>query len=197
MDELVRITEDDFGVKWIDVRDIHLSLKLGRDYSTWLKVYLNKMKARMDIDYKVRYFDLYYNTEIEEPRRQAGYRSEYMLTLDFAIDLVISQSYNPNKKPLLQYLFSKSNQPISLTVDDRRTEIKFGDDIIKNLFNGYTIIPQHVVLDGEYRIDWYIKELNLAIEYDERGHYRNLDEDNIRQKRIEERLNCKFLRYRE
>lgn len=52
---------------------------------------------------------------------------------------------------------------------------------------------QYKVLN--YRIDAYIPELNLAIEYDENGHknysYNNHDG---RQKRIENELNCKFIR---
>lgn len=58
---------------------------------------------------------------------------------------------------------------------------------------GLKICSQFNVLN--YRIDFYIKELNMAIEYDENNHkdysYENQE---LRQKKIEKKLGCKFLR---
>lgn len=78
-----------------------------------------------------------------------------------------------------------------------RNEIKFGSSIIANMFSAYTIIPQYPVLG--YRIDWYIPELNLAIEYDELHHSTpaNTAADAERQAAIEKELGCKFIRYKE
>jgi very-short-patch-repair endonuclease/nitrite reductase/ring-hydroxylating ferredoxin subunit len=49
---------------------------------------------------------------------------------------------------------------------------------------------------GNYYIDVYIPELNLVIEYDEFHHYdsRNKEKDIIRQKYIENKLGCDFVR---
>lgn len=55
---------------------------------------------------------------------------------------------------------------------------------------GYRILRQYEV-DG-YFIDGYILELNLAIEVDE--HPKNKEKDIQRQKFIENKLNCKFIR---
>lgn len=78
-----------------------------------------------------------------------------------------------------------------------RNEIKFGSSIIANMFSAYTIIPQYPVLG--YRIDWYIPELKLAIEYDELHHSKpaNTAADAERQAAIEKELGCKFIRYKE
>jgi len=53
-------------------------------------------------------------------------------------------------------------------------------------------------VDG-YRIDIYIPEFNLAIEYDEiKGHHTyEQDDDIIRQKYIENKLGCTFIRISE
>ena len=75
-----------------------------------------------------------------------------------------------------------------------RPEFVFGEDIIKNLFSEYTILSQYKVKN--YFIDWYIPELNLAIELDEKHHKSNIERDRIRQKNIENELNCKFIRYK-
>ncbi len=75
-----------------------------------------------------------------------------------------------------------------------RPEFAFGEDIIKKLFYGYKILKQYRVND--YKIDWYIPELNLAIEFDEKHHKRQKKEDIERQKYIEKKMGCKFLRYK-
>ena len=72
-------------------------------------------------------------------------------------------------------------------------EFVFGEEIVRNLFSGYTAIPQYRVLN--YRLDWYIPELNLAIEFDESGHADRTELDVVRQAQIEKHLGCRFLRY--
>jgi len=64
---------------------------------------------------------------------------------------------------------------------------------------GYKILRQHPV--SGYSVDGYIKELNLVIEIDESHHY-DIDgilknKDIKRQNKIEEKLNCKFLRIKD
>ena len=58
---------------------------------------------------------------------------------------------------------------------------------------GFTLITQYPVL--KYRIDGYIPELNIAIEYDENGHIDySFEEHEYRQEKIEKLINCKFIR---
>lgn len=54
-------------------------------------------------------------------------------------------------------------------------------------------IRQYQILN--YRIDFYIPTLNIAIEYDENNHqYYTYNQQEGRQKEIEEKLKCKFIR---
>ncbi len=54
-------------------------------------------------------------------------------------------------------------------------------------------VKQFPVLN--YKIDYYIPSLNIAIEYDENNHnYYSYDSQEGRQKEIEKELNCKFIR---
>ena len=78
-----------------------------------------------------------------------------------------------------------------------RKEYSFGEDIVKKLFNGYTVHKQYPVFDGKYRLDWYVPELNIAIEFDENHHDYKTEEDSTRQKEIEKELGCSFLRYKD
>lgn len=98
------------------------------------------------------------------------------------------------KEDLLSWLKINNvvtNNKIVLT---SRKEIEFLDMLIKILepFN-YECIKQYKVLN--YRIDLYISELKLAIEYDENDHKDyTYKEQEGRQKDIEKELNCKFIR---
>lgn len=73
------------------------------------------------------------------------------------------------------------------------TEFDFGNQIIENLFSNYEIQKEFKVLN--YKLDWYIPELKLAIEFDEKHHKSKVKEDTKRQKQIEKKLGCKFIRY--
>ena len=62
---------------------------------------------------------------------------------------------------------------------------------IKSAFSTEEIIFQHSVLG--YRIDVYFLKHKLAIEVDELGHVNRIN-DEERQKAIEKKLDCKFIR---
>ena len=65
-------------------------------------------------------------------------------------------------------------------------------DELEKLFN-YKIIRQYSICG--YSLDGYVPELNLAIEIDEQP--KNKERDIKRQKEIENKLNCKFLRVKD
>ena len=75
-----------------------------------------------------------------------------------------------------------------------RKEIEFLDmleEVLKPF--GYKTIRQYSVLD--YRIDLYIEDLNIAVEYDENNHKDySYEEHEGRQDLIEKELGCKFIR---
>lgn len=85
---------------------------------------------------------------------------------------------------------------VEITPKFVRKEYSFGEDIVKKLFDGYTVISQFSVL-GKYKLDWYIPELKLAIEFDEQHHKSSKAKDEKRLKDIEKALGCKFLRYKD
>ena len=64
---------------------------------------------------------------------------------------------------------------------------------IVTLFSAEKIISQHNVLS--YRIDAYFPKHKLAIEIYEQGHNgRDIDYEIRRQKALEKKLGCKFIR---
>ena len=64
---------------------------------------------------------------------------------------------------------------------------------IKDTFEGESIQTQYSVLG--YKIDFYVHEYKLAIEVDELRHAdRNINNEIKRQKALENKLNCVFIR---
>lgn len=110
------------------------------------------------------------------------------------ISLVIaSQTVFSKKKELLEALGIKTD--CIYFEKKRRLEFQAFDSMVSVMFDGYEILPQFTV--GDYRIDFYVPELNLAIEIDEEAHKYQTQEDNKRQAYIENKIGCKFLRVKE
>ena len=89
--------------------------------------------------------------------------------------------------------FTSQGYNISL-ISVSRKEIEF-IELLENVLEpfGYECIRQHTI--NKKRIDLYIKDLNIAIEYDENNH-KNYSEENEkeRQKIIQLELGCAFIR---
>ena len=78
-----------------------------------------------------------------------------------------------------------------------RKENKFGEQLEETLKPlGIKIKTQKSMFGGKYRIDFYLPEYNLAIEYDEEQHNEeeNKIKDKIREEEIKNELHCEFIR---
>lgn len=93
-----------------------------------------------------------------------------------------------------KWLFSLDLIKEKVVIESRK-EIEFVKDL-GNFLEGFGVkngITQYKVLD--YRIDYYIPDFKIAIEYDENDHIGySYEAQELRQKRIEEELKCKFIR---
>ena len=121
----------------------------------------------------------------------------YLLSETGYLKLIYSmKDYNKKvAEKILTELFDKTNIPIVLST---RKEIDFIDSLEKVLepFNIKGIRQYPLDINGRhYRIDYYIKGLNVAIEYDENNHSNySYEEHEGRQKEIEDYLHCRFIR---
>lgn len=120
-------------------------------------------------------------------------RGGYPLTIISKED-VISLVTNSNLLTQLE----KEEFLVALGLDDRivlqsRAEIEFGEQLTLFMSQlGYKVEPQYGVLG--YYIDFYIPELNIAIEYDEEQHKYNYKKDRQRELEIRKEIGCKFIR---
>ena len=97
------------------------------------------------------------------------------------------------KNKLINWLKENNLLDNNIIISSRK-EIEFIDKL-EDFLKPYnlTLIRQYSVLN--YRIDAYIKELNIAIEYDEDDHKSyTYEQHEGRQKEIEKELDCKFIR---
>lgn len=105
-----------------------------------------------------------------------------------------SHTTDPTKENFVDCLKSKGYLDFKEIFVSKRKELKFLDELEKVLspmkIKG---IRQYNVLT--YRIDYYIPNFKLAIEYDENNHnYYTYENQELRQMNIEKELKCQFIR---
>lgn len=145
--------------------------------------------------------DFYFQATDEEKRflmsqsaisKKAQTANPYLFTFKgINVLTIVLTRHTENVIRLLEYINSQE----TIIVIPSSKEYIFGRKIIYNLFSEYKILEQYPVFDGKYRIDWYIPELKLAVEFDELHHKWQEKTDNLRQIAIEKELDCRFIRY--
>lgn len=93
----------------------------------------------------------------------------------------------------LKRIIEKYSLDINYKVMPTRFELSF-EQVLKEMSDvfGYKFIPQYRVKN--FRIDFYFKKENVAVEYDENHHKYKNKEDKKRQLDIEKELGCEFIR---
>lgn len=115
----------------------------------------------------------------------------YILTPSQAKQIFIRTKSKPTREFCEKYSMNIEFNIVSKT----RFEISFGKLLTEALEElGLEIIPQYRV--DNYRVDFYIPSKNIVVEYDEQQHFTeaNQKNDSERQKHIESKLCCKFVR---
>lgn len=179
---------DDEG--YTTARNLYEFLELNpAHYARWINKNIeNNPYAVSDIDY-IKVFSLLNKTG-------RGNYVNYKITMDFAYKLACATLSGRN------VYMSAEEKAEKLKVFNRYEKIVFEKKEIafKNLLisalKGYgidNVIHQYKVLN--YRIDFYIPELKIAIEYDENNHINySYEAQELRQLKIENVLGCKFIR---
>ena len=110
--------------------------------------------------------------------------------------MAISQkiSNNPKSADAVQY-FSKYLDKQIIIREKSRVEIDFFE-MLKLVLNPMNIEIETQFRVLNYRLDGYLPKYNLALEYDEAQHLQisNITKDEQREKRVVQKLNCKFIR---
>lgn len=142
------------------------------------------------------------------------------LTTTSIIDLLISFGYNKSGLTQATNIFIMSETGYKIFLNSLLFNSIQGEQLLKYYFNtdSYVIIKDYTRMEIEffsmldealmpfnvtvnkqyktcgYRLDGYIQELNIAIEYDEKQHNFQKDADLKRENIIIKELGCKFIR---
>ena len=110
-----------------------------------------------------------------------------------AKDICRNQRRNKKSLFMLKYLSTFDNRDVYIIEPDRK-EVTFINKLETALIPfKLKGIKQFRILN--YRIDYYISNLNIAIEYDENEHKGySYEKQEGRQKEIENKLGCRFIR---
>lgn len=181
MSDLIKITTKD-GKQLVSARELYLGLGLNKtQWSRWYKTNIEKNYFfEENVDW-VRATIIVCGNKV----------NDFNISLDFAKHIINSaKTISSNVK---------INILKNLKLDDKidllsRKEIEFLNKLEKSIipFN-LKGINQYTILN--YRIDYYIPSLNIAIEYDENDHKNySYEAQEGRQKEIEKELGSRFIR---
>ena len=116
-----------------------------------------------------------------------------LYTLEGAL-LICSLSHQEKAIDFSQWLLNISNTNENIKIINSRNEIEFLK-LLKDFLDEYEIKYIQQYKFENYRIDLYLTELKIAIEYDEEGHkYYPYESQEYREKYISQKLGCKFIR---
>lgn len=108
---------------------------------------------------------------------------------------VCTEKFSSLAKKSLSNILNKIAEEENTVIVSSRSEISFGEILIKTLkLLNIKVETQKTMKENNYRIDFYLPEFNLAIEYDEEYHRYQQEEDKQREEEIKEVLGCKFIR---
>lgn len=102
----------------------------------------------------------------------------------------IRHDYKQLKK-IYKLLDGKEN--INMYTSNIPKELYFKEALFET-FKSLNIEIIHQFQIDIYRVDFYIPEYNVAIEYDEESHRNTYYQDRLRENKIKEKINCSFIR---
>ena len=174
----------------VNARDLHKNLEVKTKFATWINNRINKYEFIENIDFTSKKIML----KTFNPKNGEGgtILKEYILTFDMALTILQKIKYNPKTAEAIQFL-SKFIKKEVIIKEIPRMEIRFFE-ALENVLKPMKIEINNQFTILNYRLDGYLPKYNLAIEYDEEHHNYNYENDKIRENRIINKLNCKFLR---
>ena len=178
------------GESWLVGKDVVEAL----GYSTTTKYY-DAIKQHCDEE-DMLFLDknVQFKQGVSFNYKELGQRGGYLVNETGLLKLITySETISIKQRENIINFFKKFGMLNDVTLHSRK-EIEFIDKLERALlaFN-VTGKKQHNILD--YKIDYYIPSLNVAIEYDENGHKDyTYEAHELRQELIQKELGCRFIR---
>lgn len=194
--------------EFIKARDIFNDLGINKTktkFTDWIEQKIKKFNLNQGEDYVLIYEEnnVFSQEEIinKSPSPQKGGRpkKEYYINKNIIINLCMSCRNQEKVKEVIEK-YNLNNSEKIIYKCNKRKELSFLDKLEESLkpfdLKGkrqYPVFNKNT--NGYKRIDYYIPQLKIAIEYDENGHANyTYKQQELRQKEIEKELGCKFIR---
>lgn len=183
------------GRPWFIGKEIVQKLGYNLSTNTSYTKYISKFVLEEDVINYDKETQLNYGVDFDY--KNLGQRGGLLIN-EFGIQDLISNCKTRSEQYLynfMQWLVSQNLITPKLCIHTRK-EIDFLDELEEALIS-FNIkgIRQYFVINTNYRIDYYIPSINVAIEYDENNHrYYSYENHEGRQKEIEDQLKCRFIR---
>lgn len=186
MKELIKIKTSEQGQKLVSARELYLGLGLNK--SAWKRWSDSNIKNNDFFKENIDWNQLKIMLNGNETQ-------DFMITIDF-VTYIINSTKTVSSKTKIK-LLKQLNCGNKLDVIGKK-EVEFLDVLETQLkILGITKLERQYskFLCGIYRIDLYLPQLNVAIEYDENNHkHYTFEQQELRQQLIEQELGCKFIR---
>lgn len=176
------------GKDWFIGKDVVEALGYNKKYSDIIKQHCDE-EDMLFLDKNVQF-----KQGVSFNYKELGQRGGYLVNESGLYQLIAKSKTITNKQKEDIINFFKNFGMLNDVTLHSRKEIEFIDKLERALtaFN-VSGKKQHRVLD--YKIDYYIPSLNVAIEYDENGHKNyTYEAHELRQELIEKELGCRFIR---
>jgi len=167
--ELIKVTEEN-GEQLVSARDLHEFLEVKRDFSDWIKAYINNSDYGFEegLDYTI--IKGFSSTSTPRPR------IEYILKLETALIIARCVKYNEKAIEIIDFIQNKLGKTIEIK-KIKRAEDYFGDMLEK--ITGFKWEKQISIDNGRFFLDFYLKN-TLIVEYDEEHHVHSVQKDHER-----------------
>lgn len=117
----------------------------------------------------------------------------YIITLKGVKHIIDNLQKYSKLEPLINWYNKFDGKTETIILQDR-PELQFINKLEQTLYP-FNLVGERQYRVLDYRIDYYILSLNIAIEYDENGHKNyTYEKQELRQALIEKELGCKFIR---
>jgi len=187
--ELIPVTTQKIeqnSVQTVNARAVWEFLGVKAEFANWIQQKIKRYDFIEGQDY----------ARCTNSRTERAIGSEHKIEYFMHIDSIIAivRGSRNNKVPeLYEFLLNISCNREVLIRERSRDEIIFGESLKTILNNISNIIEQYQVV--EYRIDFYLPEYNLAIEYNEKHHNSlfNKIKDQKRIENIKKIIEAKFI----
>jgi anti-repressor protein len=193
MEQLIKISKENIGdesVNTISAKELHKKLEVKRDFSTWIKDRISKYRFEENVDFMV--ISLIHQNDKLKTKGGDRKSKNYILTTSVAINIVRQMKNNPLASKIYKFLVNLNGKEVIIK-EQKRKEYQFKTSLFKFLKPYKTEIKTQFIIEG-YRVDFYLPEYNLVIEFDEEFHQYQKIEDEIRENKIKDKLNCSFIR---